>query len=160
MVLAPTGQSIHDDEQSPAARMLEAVRSASLSEVQELYGGLESKEVLTAKNKDGASLVHFAVRRGEMEILKWLLVEGAPVQDTTNPTMEDSNLAGSTPLHWLAHADETTQVSLAQGGASKTHMAVELIDAGARVDPLDEFLRTPLLCASGAGDSSLMLLLL
>jgi hypothetical protein len=93
-----------------------------------------------------------------MEILKWLLVEGAPVQEMTNPAMEDSNLAGSTPLHWLDHAEETTEVRLAQGGASKTHMAVELIDAGARVDPLDEFLRALLLCASGAGDSSLVLL--
>jgi hypothetical protein len=40
------------------------------------------------------------------------IVEGAPVQETTNPAMEDSNLAGSAPLHWLGHADETTQVGL------------------------------------------------
>ncbi|KAL7718021.1 hypothetical protein QTN25_004716 [Entamoeba marina] len=75
----------------------------------------QDNDILTVRNSQGNSCLHFATANNHLELLKYLL-EFSTVKDIINIT----NVSGSTALHWAVHSINEITVTLLNAGADKS----------------------------------------
>lgn len=108
----------------------------------------ESKNTPTEKDDYGLTSLHHAVAKGDIEVVKSLLKEGASIDSRDN--------AGRTPLHYAAGAGRGSKISYGKPNAC----IGMLLDNAADINPQDKLGLTPLHYASRLADLLTVRLLL
>ncbi|KAK5125396.1 hypothetical protein LTR85_000505 [Meristemomyces frigidus] len=120
---------------------LSSLVSMSIQASTQTADSLAAKQILSAQNQDGNTLLHAAVRNGWTDLVQNLVHHGA--------NLDSRNVLGETALHVGLRADCLT-----------TECARAIVSAGARLDVADERGRTALDCAVRKGVADLVLLFL
>jgi ankyrin repeat protein len=122
--------------------------------------------IVNQKDRDGTTLLHYAVGNGKAEVVKELLAKGAKV--------DEKDIYGKTPLQYAIEAgnvpvcmqlidreakfiseeDKVFGASLLKNAIKDNNydVAIKLLEAGAKVDQKDEYGKTPLHYAAEAGN--------
>lgn len=92
-----------------------AARSASMYELEEILDAHE--EVIHVEDKNGWLPLHEAVRGGHLEVIKFLIERGSPI----NAQTKNSNGPGGSVLWWALHSHgaESDVVKYLQGIGAK-----------------------------------------
>ena len=122
---------------SQAAEIHQAVQAGDLAKVKEILAA--DPALVNAKDENGRTPLHWAVRGDNLEVLRCLVDKGADLNALDNN--------GAAPLHTLARSGQTEAARL-------------LIDKGADIDIKDPVKLTPLNMAAESGLEAMVKLLI
>ncbi|XP_065883890.1 uncharacterized protein [Dysidea avara] len=114
-------------------QLFEAAKRGKLGKVQEVVEKYKSA-VVELRDKDGHTLAHWAALGGHVQVLEYLIANGAPENDHSD------NDYGPKPIHWACVNGHITTVNY-------------LLDRGIPVDECDYNECTPLIIAAQYGQS-------